>query len=782
MQNLTLLFLALISILTFFTFCRDVIAGDDNWKVPLEKKAEIFEQNVLERHWIDGLYPSSVEIPSNGSPVDQTTTGNSNVAHSINWTSYYLGGQCYRYLFTKDKAVLKHCNKVFRAILRCLQVTGVRGLLSRGYVFGHGPSYEERGGSSKSNYWRQGAPPFEDLRWRGDPSHHNYSGAIYAFGIFYDLVAQGEEKELCRDAIDALVSYWLDNDFIIWDYEHERPVPILGFTDGKTPNTRIIMAAAGLKVAHHATGKQKFADAYEKLVTQYQFRTYRESFQGGFDDTDHVFQHLENLFRIETDTKLKEFYRYVADELWEGHKHDCQSLFNYIYISLVPDSPDKEQALKDALWTLHTYPTKKIFRPRMNSIRDDIEIVDGRAKKPLPMYESPWDNEYQWKGNLYQLDGWLSRDIVSLTVSREDEMVLFAVDSSGDIYMSLDGAGSWERITENLNAHVRKVAATSRVRFLFVAADAGFYKTTTGGTNWARLPLPADSGSPMDIAVDLKNPNVLYATTNKGIYRSIDHGEKWLGERWESLTDKLPPANNKRFYVGLGDSVRFYAVLDDIVYSRTNNTVWEHGSSVSISKYVDVYPWFAIDPTETDQVFTGFKVDYGKLKGSRLSISEDAGKTWSADLKKLYEKYKEGGLSVLLEGVIKQEVNDLVIDPHEPEIIYAATKKGIMKSSDSGETWKQCNKGLEIPIVRYIYAPRETEKIYCSTPAGLFVSEDKGENWKNANLVLIFEGNTKREVGSADFLDAYWRGRHYGFITDEQATAAPETWKMKRDE
>jgi len=132
-------------------------AKDESWKLPLDKKAEIFEKNVLERHWIDGLYPSSVDVPLDGSPVDQTTQGSSNIAHSINWTSYYLGGQCYRYLFTKDEAVREHCNQIFEALYRCQLVTGVRGLQARGYAIGHGDSYEERGGSEHSNDWHQGA-------------------------------------------------------------------------------------------------------------------------------------------------------------------------------------------------------------------------------------------------------------------------------------------------------------------------------------------------------------------------------------------------------------------------------------------------------------------------------------------------------------------------------------------------------------------------------------------------------------------------------------------------
>ena len=77
-----------------------------------------------------------------------------------------------------------------------------------------------------------------------------------------------------------------------------------------------------------------------------------------------------------------------------------------------------------------------------------------------------------------------------------------------------------------------------------------------------------------------------------------------------------------------------------------------------------------------------------------------------------------------------------------------------------------------------INSPLRTKRIFCSIPAGLFVSEDRGESWHNANLVLIFEGNMQREIGNADFLDAYWRGRYYGFITDEDDTSPPESWDM----
>jgi hypothetical protein len=134
------------------------MVGDQGvWRVPLQEKAMFFERNLLKNHWIRGLYPSIVEIPLDGGPVDQSTTGYSNVAHSVCWTANYLAGQAYRFAFTGDEKVRKHAGKVLGAMIRCLEITGVPGLQARGYVLGHGESYEEREGSGKSNHWHQGA-------------------------------------------------------------------------------------------------------------------------------------------------------------------------------------------------------------------------------------------------------------------------------------------------------------------------------------------------------------------------------------------------------------------------------------------------------------------------------------------------------------------------------------------------------------------------------------------------------------------------------------------------
>ena len=182
---------------------------EDTWSLPLVEKERIIEANIVKRHNILGRYPSQVEVPLDGDPVDQTTLGNSNIAHSVCWTANYLAGASYRYAFlrrqggsTEEAAVAKaRADELFEAVYRCQLVTGVRGLQARGYVFGHGESYEERWGSEHSDDWHQGAGEYEHLRWRGSPSHHNYSDAIHGLGAYYDLAAEGEQKERLRENI-----------------------------------------------------------------------------------------------------------------------------------------------------------------------------------------------------------------------------------------------------------------------------------------------------------------------------------------------------------------------------------------------------------------------------------------------------------------------------------------------------------------------------------------------------------------------------------------------------
>ena len=632
-----------------------LVFADDSWKLPLDEKERILEQLNLERHNILGLYPSMVDVPLDGSPVDQTTRGNSNIAHAVCWTANYLMGASFRYAFLKKTgapedivaAARARADELFEAVYRCQLVTGVRGLQARGYAIGHGESYEERGIERLNDTWQQGAGEYRGLRWRGDPSHHNYSDSLAGLGCYYDLAAEGEQKDRCREAIDALVGYWVDDDFRIRHICGKRFTPILGFHDGKTLNTRILMAIAGARVAYHATGDSRYLSAHDKLVEQFGVRGLQAfSTEKDFDDAEHVLCHLENLFRIETDPELLAAYRVVLDGIWANHADDAQTLFTYIYMSLTPDAPDRDKALREGLYSLQTWPTNMIFQPTMSSLNPDL-------KPPYPVYAAAWDNEYIWKGNLLRPDGWWSRIVAGVAVSEEDPMVIYAFDTNGDLYQSRDGAATaaaWHCIDAGLGSPVRAVAAGPRVRMVYAACDDGFYASMTGGYTWQRLDAPEAGGKAKDVRIVPGEPNALYVIRENAVYCNTFSRERNFGVAWEEVASAPScPAGS-------------------------------------------------------------------------LQFRPDAA--------------------------------------------------GVLKSEDHGATWTLKNNGLRIPHAVTVFTPENTDWVFAGTPAGLYLSKDGGETWEDGHLVLQFVKNVRRSLGGAAYIDAYWRGRYYGFITDETARTA----------
>ncbi len=759
-----------------------LLAEDVSWKRPLAEKEAAYEANILRRHNILGLYPSMVEIPPKGADVDITTrTALSDVVHAVCWTSNYLAGASYRYKFLKEsgaaeetvRAAQQRADELFEAVYRCQRVTGVRGLQARGYFLGHGPVYAERQHAHKIDEWHQGQADGQALRWRGNPSHHNYSDAIHGLGQYYDLCAEGAQKERAREAIDALVSYWVDNDLTIHKLDRSRRgTPILGFTDGKTLNTRVMMAIAGAKVAHHATGKQKFRDTYDRLLEQFGVRG-MTNFTAGkdFDDAEHVFCHLENLFRIETDAELLDAYGIVADALWANHKNDAHSLFTYIYYSIRPDAFGKEQALAEAHRSLQTWPTDTTLQPRMNSLFPD-------RKPPFPVYQARWDNEYLWKGDLLHPDGWLSRIVTTLDVSVEDSMVIAAADANGDLYLSTDGAASfdgWQPL-DNQPGRVRQVAFGPRSRVLAAACDEGFFLSETGGNSWTKLPVPADGGRPVHLTFTDAEGKSLFAVSTQGVYRSRDFGGEFVGQSWVSLADELPQGATLQFHVAQGDPTRLYAKVDDRFFTRTlDDEPWTLGGEVGLGEFSKRLSFFAVDPTNPLRAFAGAATLPGRFP-VRTIVQETAsgGEEWSNGMETVFRMLSSGKLIEYLGGFPSGEVKAMAFHPRNPQVLFAIGERGVLKSSDGGRSWQPKEAGLDIPQAHSLMVPQQGDGIYVGTPGGLYVSRDEGETWENAHLLLQFTRNTRRELGGAAFIDAYWRARNYGFIDEALASRAAE--------
>jgi hypothetical protein len=135
---------------------RNTSTADDTAQIPdrpadnspLIEKAAWFQQNLIEKHWLAGLYVSITPTAPDGVHLKHTVDTSGNVIHSGVWTGRYLGGVAYQYAVTKDPAVRKHGSTILNALRILREVTGKPGLLARGYVLSSGGNVTARTRSS----------------------------------------------------------------------------------------------------------------------------------------------------------------------------------------------------------------------------------------------------------------------------------------------------------------------------------------------------------------------------------------------------------------------------------------------------------------------------------------------------------------------------------------------------------------------------------------------------------------------------------------------------------
>jgi photosystem II stability/assembly factor-like uncharacterized protein len=723
----------------------------DSWKKPLGEKAAVLEKMVLERHSINGLYPSQVDVWPDGH-VDITTTGHCDVTHAVNWTSYYTSTQVLRWQITKDPAVRDHVRQLFDA-LHILHVVNDRpGTVARGWHLGHGPTYEERSGRGANNRWFQGKGSYENLRVRGFPSHHTYSGISRAHGMLYDFFCNDEEKEILRQDVATIArEVYIKNKGQIINHDGSKGEHLLSFTFPGKPSERSLFYTCALGVAAHITGAEDIRRAYKQAVETYRFLDFADGDIAALaavfphpidnDDGDHLFGHLYNMIRIEKDPKLLEFYRRMADVLWGFHKNDRQAYYNLVYKVIRPEA----DTLPDALWWFKYYPTVKFHTPRLNSIRPGID----KLPRPLPLSERPFDNEYDFKGDPYLLDGWLSREIIDVEVAAEDPFIRFAVDEGGRLYRTLDGGRTWfDHFIPLAGARVNDVLISrDKARLLLAATDRGLRKSDDAGNTWFAVDLPGPSEPIIRLLSTSENPERVIAATPTRLYVSVDMSQAYFGEVWESRQCHVPPGGVQFLTAAVRDArPMLYGCQGQQLWTRPADSAAWMPRGLIHPEVRATYRQLAVHPTDPQKLLAAIVLSFESRSINLLIASTDGGNEWKITGRREIFGYPLGQGS----GLENASPLSAAFDPQDGNRMYVGAADNFYCSTDGGLTFTPAADGLDIPRVWRIFPNAVPGVLFASTPAGLYLSNDKGKSWQPGNLILQFENCLPREVGPGD--------------------------------
>jgi photosystem II stability/assembly factor-like uncharacterized protein len=268
----------------------------------------------------------------------------------------------------------------------------------------------------------------------------------------------------------------------------------------------------------------------------------------------------------------------------------------------------------------------------------------------------------------------------------------------------------------------------------------GMFRRAVGDDRWEALTKGLPEGTEVRaIAVHPEDPQVIYAGTQDGPYRSRDRGE-----RWEKLAFPDPamvvwsiafhPQNARILYAGTAPTAVYRSEDGGDTWRRLPNA--KQPARIQMGFNTRVIR-MAIDPTHPDEIYAGIEVG-GVMRSS------DGGESWadcSHDLLRLAERphlQSKIGSDSETEGMLDSHA--LAVSAAAPGTAFLAVRMGLFRSPDRGATWSDMEIGRFSPLTyaRDVQvAPQDPRVLYaCLSPAArseagtLYRSDDLGQTWK----------------------------------------------------
>ncbi len=287
---------------------------------------------------------------------------------------------------------------------------------------------------------------------------------------------------------------------------------------------------------------------------------------------------------------------------------------------------------------------------------------------------------------------------------------------AGDVYRSHDGGNNWEALPGVHGKSVRAMAiAPYDSKVVVIGALDGVFRSKNGGNSWERIS-PVGGVDELknveSLALDPKNPDVVYAGTWHLAWKTDDGGANW-----------------HRINKGMIDDSDVFSVIVDstnptVVYASACSGIYRSDTAGDLFRKLQGIPFSARrtrvlkqDPKDPATVYAGTTEGLWK--------TTDGGKNWK---------------HVTSSEVV---VNDVLVDPRNPNRVLLATdRSGVLASDDGAQSFRASNHGYTHRYVSSILLDQnDPNSILVGVVndrefGGVFATRDGGQSWQQKSAGL----------------------------------------------
>lgn len=357
------------------------------------------------------------------------------------------------------------------------------------------------------------------------------------------------------------------------------------------------------------------------------------------------------------------------------------------------------------------------------------------------------------------------------------------------VFKSTDGGETWQNMglaethrTGRVLMHPKNpnVVYVGTIGSLYSQGpDRGIYKTTDGGKTWSHIFKVNDYTGVIDMEMDPRNPDVIYASAWDRDRRSWNFREGGPGtavykttnggKTWNKLTNGLP-ASGALGRIGLAvaeskpDTV--YAFIDNQTpdeefFERDEfqpNGVLTPRRFLKLSEDLFVQiPKPVLDRfvgsflptgTKSDDLVTAVKDKKMTLDDIRKKMLERNGEIFTTDLvySQLFRS-DDGGKSwkKTHAGTLGEHGGyywgKVSVNPKDPNDVLTMGV-ALLRSRDGGRTWKSIARNVHVDHHVYFFHPNRPGFQVSGNDGGVYFSHDDGESWRHINNMPVGQFTT----------------------------------------